>query len=155
MHFRSGGLEKTHTRTRMKATQIGGQEAPHRRGVITCKNSDPHARRGRLKKLSDTMAGMPILYFATPPGRERDCKKSYIFKCFFNGFQKFENFDAFFCTPQAFWASHFLKLQNWRSPNVTLIVVSWTATLAAWEVLKKSEFAFLRPQDDFFFVLRA
>ena len=81
------------------------------------------------------------LIFPTPPGRERDCKKSYIFKLFFDCFQKFENSDAFFCTPQAFWASHFLKLQNRRSPDVTLIVVSRKATLAAREVLKKLELA--------------
>jgi len=37
-----------------------------------------------------------FVFFATPPGRERDCKKSYIFKMFFDGFQKYENFDAFF-----------------------------------------------------------
>ena len=59
-------------------------------------NCDPHALRGAFKKVRATAARMRISIFATPPGRERDCKKSYIFKWFFDGFQKYENFDAFF-----------------------------------------------------------
>ena len=36
------------------------------------------------KKVRATAARLRILIFATPPGRERDCEKSYIFKCFFD-----------------------------------------------------------------------
>jgi len=57
---------------------------------------DPHALRGAQKKVRATGARMRISISATPPVRERDCKKSYIFKWFFDGFQKFENLDAFF-----------------------------------------------------------
>ena len=60
------------------------------------KKCDPHALRGAQKKVRATAARMRNLIFATPPVRERDCKKSYIFKWFFDGFQKYENFDAFF-----------------------------------------------------------
>ena len=80
-------------------TDVGPRDAAHRIWAGTSeihKKCDPHALRGAQKKVRATAARMRISIFATPPGRERDCKKSYISKWFFNGFQKYENFDAFF-----------------------------------------------------------
>ena len=80
-------------------TDLGHTHGPNRVWARTFEihiNCDPHALRGAQKKVRATCARMRNLIFATPPVRERDCKKSYIFKWFFEGFQKYENFDAFF-----------------------------------------------------------
>ena len=80
-------------------TDLGQTHDPNRVWAGTSEihiNCDPHALRGAQKKVRATGARMRNLMFATPPGRERDCKKSYIFKLFFYSFQKYENFDAFF-----------------------------------------------------------
>ena len=155
VHFRRGGLENIDfAKTTLEAHSEGSTRS-RSRGVATCKNRHPHARRGAQQIIAPTMVGMPILLCCNTPWAGTRLQKVIHFQMLFRMFSKVSKFRCLFCTPQAFWASHFLKLQNWRSPNVTLTAVSWTATLAAWEVFKKLGFAFLRPQDELFFVLRA
>ena len=100
------------------------------------KKCDPHALRGAQKKWTPLGTDNENRFFQHPLDGNA-IAKSHTFSNGFSMVFKSMKISMHFCTPQAFWASHFLKLQNWRSPNVTLTVVSWKATLAAGEVLKK------------------
>ena len=154
VHFRSGGLEKIDFAKNGFGAETGLKSVLAWDFRNLYKLWSPRIA-GSTKKSARHGCQDANFDFCNTPCTGTRLQKVIHFQMVFRWFSKVWKFRCIFCTPQAFWASHFLKLQNWRSPNVTLTVVSWTTTLAAWEVFKKLEFAFLRPQDELFFVLRA
>ena len=104
--------------------------------------------RNSYKLWSPRIAGSTKKCAPRPPGCEfrflqhpldgNAIAKSHTFHKVFRWFSKVWKFRCIFCTPQAFWASHFSKVENWRSPNVTFTDVLWIVTTDAREVLKKN-----------------
>ena len=95
VHFRRGSPEKRTWHENGFGAEIPSRAFSQGTSEIYI-NCNPHALRGAQKKMKAAGHRQRKLIFATPPGRERDCKKSYIFKWFFCGFRNYENFDAFF-----------------------------------------------------------